>query len=88
VFPFSGCEVIEVGAFYGTQQSRCPPHLRTETYPVPKHRVFYESYLEFRTMDKAQKSIDSECFTPLSEPFRKYEYIHIKKEVSFPHPVL
>jgi hypothetical protein len=29
-------------------------------------------YLEFRTMNKVQKPSHSECYTPLSEPFRRY----------------
>jgi hypothetical protein len=46
--------------------------------------VFY-SYLEFRTMDKAHKLSNSECYTQLSEPFKLYmQFISIilKKLVS------
>jgi hypothetical protein len=46
-------------------------HNSSGTDPVSKMLVF-SSYLEFWTIDKDQKSSDSECHTPLSEPFRVY----------------
>jgi hypothetical protein len=39
--------------------------------------MFY-SYLEFGTMDKVHKPSDSECYTPLSEPFRFYMTSRVK----------
>jgi hypothetical protein len=37
--------------------------------------VSFYSYLEYRTMDKVQKRIDSECYTSSSEPFRVYHRV-------------
>jgi hypothetical protein len=42
--------------------------------------------LQFRTVDKVQKAIDSECFTPPSDPFRicnKGRYISVSAPSSF-----
>jgi hypothetical protein len=44
--------------------SLSPPHLRTETDPV--------SETFFRIPDDVQKPSNSECYTPLSEPFKIY----------------
>jgi hypothetical protein len=46
-----------------TQQSRClSPHLRMETDPVSETLCFL-FFLEYWTMDKVQKSSNSECYT-------------------------
>jgi hypothetical protein len=47
-----------------------PPRLKTETDPVSETLCFL--VVEIRTMDKVQKLISNECYTPSSEPFRMY----------------
>jgi hypothetical protein len=44
------------------------PRLKSETFPVSE--TIFSSYLEFRTMNKAQKPSDSECYKPWLEDFR------------------
>jgi hypothetical protein len=44
------------------------PHLKKETDPVYETVCFL--VIKIRTMDKAQKPSDSECYTSSSEPFR------------------
>jgi hypothetical protein len=41
--------------------------------------VRFSTYLEFWITDKVQKPVDSECYTPTSEPFRLYEMYNVKK---------
>jgi hypothetical protein len=65
--------LIEVSSFYGTQQSRClPPHLRTERDPVSEMLRFLFSRIP--DDGKVQKSSNSVCYTPSSEPFRVYTW--------------
>jgi hypothetical protein len=37
-------------------------------------KVVFSNFLEYQTMDKVQKPINSECYTPSSEPIRIYFY--------------
>jgi hypothetical protein len=62
--------VTEVRPFYQTQQSRCfsPPYLKTEAGPVSETLCS----LEYRTTDKVKNASNSDCYAPLSEPFRIY----------------
>jgi hypothetical protein len=58
-----------------TDPTECLPHLhlRSKTGPVSVTLCF----LEYRTMVKVQKPNNSECYTPLSEPFSIYTVLHI-----------
>jgi hypothetical protein len=42
---------------------------KTETDPVSETLCFL--FVEIRMMDKVQKLSSNECYTPLSEPFRR-----------------
>jgi hypothetical protein len=48
-----------------------PLHLRTEADPVPETSC-YLVILNFRTMEKVQKPISSQCYMPSSGHFRIY----------------
>jgi hypothetical protein len=53
---------------------------RVVSLPSPEGRnrysfqnVVFSSYAQLRKMDKVQKPSDSECYTPMLEPFRFYK---------------
>jgi hypothetical protein len=50
-----------------------PPHLRTETEPVSEMLCS----LEYRTVDKVQKLINSGCHIPQSEACGIYRYMYV-----------
>jgi hypothetical protein len=52
----------------GVAQVQCgqSPQFAVKYYPIIRE------FLEYWTMDKVQKSINSECYTPSSEPIRIY----------------
>jgi hypothetical protein len=65
--------VVQGGNYVGTNTVgvSLPLHLRTEADPVSETSC-YLLILDFRTMDKVQKPVSSQCYIPSSEPFRIY----------------
>jgi hypothetical protein len=74
LLPSSGEGVGDTYLSHWTQESTCLPalHLKTATDPV-SITLCSLVFLEYRRMDKVQKSSNSECYTPSLELFRIYK---------------